>query len=84
MYRLVLMKMYRSFLIVMYRVVLMTVYRVVLMTMFWLDRNVYVFVFVQQPGVDKERGKYDQYHAYLDKLQMDREQRQNNPQPGMD
>nr|XP_022325749.1 serine/threonine-protein kinase Nek1-like isoform X1 [Crassostrea virginica] len=36
---------------------------------------------VQQPGVDKERGKYDQYHAYLDKLQMDREQRQNNPQP---
>ena len=41
-------------------------------------------MYVQQPGVDKERGKYDQYHAYLDKLQMDREQRQNNPQPGMD
>lgn len=34
-----------------------------------------------QPASDKERGKYDQYHAYLDKLQMDRDQRLNNPQP---
>ncbi|XP_062603660.1 serine/threonine-protein kinase Nek1-like [Saccostrea cucullata] len=34
-----------------------------------------------QPAGDKERGKYDQYHAYLDKLQNERDQRQNNPKP---
>lgn len=36
------------------------------------------------PAGDKERGKYDQYHDYLDKLERDRDQRKNNPQPGMD
>ncbi|XP_056011940.1 serine/threonine-protein kinase Nek1-like isoform X3 [Ostrea edulis] len=33
------------------------------------------------PAGDKERGKYDQYHDYLDKLERDRDQRKNNPQP---